>query len=91
MNSYPTQRHPHTSNVHIAHGSNGKNCNLNCHHGRVVAHITIGSTSTSWQFKFWLPSTEEQAADFETKMSKDSPEGWAEHRKREKRNIRNIP
>jgi hypothetical protein len=44
-----------------------------------------------WQFEFWLPSTEQQAADFETKMSKDSPEGWAEHRKREKRNIRNIP
>jgi hypothetical protein len=43
-----------------------------------------------WQFEFWLPSTEQQAADFETKMAKDNPEAWAEHRKREKRNIRSI-
>lgn len=43
-----------------------------------------------WQFEFWLPSTEQQASDFETKMSNDNPEGWAEHRKREKRNIRII-
>jgi hypothetical protein len=44
-----------------------------------------------WQFEFWLPSTEQEAADFEGKMSKENPEGWSEHRKREKRNIRNIP
>ena len=43
-----------------------------------------------WQFEFWLPSTRQQAADFESKMSKDDPEGWAEHRNREKRSLRNI-
>jgi hypothetical protein len=42
-----------------------------------------------WQFEFWLPSTERQAADFESKMSKKDPEGWTEHRSREKRVIRN--
>jgi hypothetical protein len=39
-----------------------------------------------WQFEFWLPSTEQQAADFESKMSKEDPKGWAEHRSREKKN-----
>lgn len=43
-----------------------------------------------WQLEFWLPSTEKQAADFETAMSKKDPEGWAEHRNREKRNIESI-
>jgi len=43
-----------------------------------------------WQFEYWLPSTEQQAADFESKMSKQDPKGWAEHRSREKRNIRSI-
>lgn len=43
-----------------------------------------------WQLEFWLPSTEQQAADFESKMSKEDPKGWAEHRSREKRNIRSI-
>jgi len=43
-----------------------------------------------WQFEFWLPSTEQHAADFESKMSKEDPEGWAEHRNREKRSIRSI-
>jgi hypothetical protein len=43
-----------------------------------------------WQLEFWLPSTEQKAAEFEAKMSKDDPKGWAEHRQREKRNIRTI-
>ena len=43
-----------------------------------------------WQFEFWLPSTEQQAADFESKMSRQDPEGWAEHRNREKRIIRST-
>jgi hypothetical protein len=43
-----------------------------------------------WQFEFWLPATEQQAADFESKMSKEDPEGWAEHRDREKRKVRSI-
>jgi hypothetical protein len=43
-----------------------------------------------WQLEFWLPSTEQQAADFESEMSKQDPKGWAEHRSREKRNTRSI-
>jgi hypothetical protein len=43
-----------------------------------------------WQFEYWLPSSARQAADFESKMSKGDPEGWAEHRDREKRKVRNI-
>jgi hypothetical protein len=43
-----------------------------------------------WQFEYWLPSSEQQAADFESKMSKDDPVGWAEHRDREKRKVRSI-
>jgi hypothetical protein len=43
-----------------------------------------------WQFEFWLPSTEQQAADFEKKMSQEDPEGWTEHRNREKRSTRNM-
>jgi hypothetical protein len=43
-----------------------------------------------WQFEFWLPSSQQQAADFESKMLKENPEGWAEHRNREKRNLRTI-
>jgi hypothetical protein len=43
-----------------------------------------------WQFEYWLPSTEQQAADFKTKMSKEDPEGWDEHRGREKRKLRRI-
>jgi hypothetical protein len=43
-----------------------------------------------WQFEYWLPSTEQHAADFESKMSKGDPEGWAEHRDREKRKVRSI-
>src|SRR6185437_14815965 len=43
-----------------------------------------------WQLEFWLPSNEKTAADFETKMSKEDPEGWAEHRGRAKRNLRTI-
>ena len=43
-----------------------------------------------WQLEFWLPSTEQKAADFEAKMSKQDPKGWAEHRQREKRSIRTI-
>lgn len=43
-----------------------------------------------WQLEFWLPSTEQKAAEFEAKMSKQDPKGWAEHRQREKRTIRTI-
>jgi hypothetical protein len=43
-----------------------------------------------WQFEYWLPSTEQQAAEFESKMSKEDPEGWAEHRDREKRKVGSI-
>jgi hypothetical protein len=47
-------------------------------------------TAGVWQLEYWLPSTEEQAADFESKMSKENPQGWAEHRDREKRRVRSI-
>jgi len=43
-----------------------------------------------WQLEFWLPSTEQRAAEFEAKMSKEDPKGWAEHRQREKRSMRTI-
>ncbi len=43
-----------------------------------------------WQFEFWLPSTEQKAADFEAKMSKQDPKGWAEHRQKETRTLRTI-
>jgi len=43
-----------------------------------------------WQLECWPPSTEKQAADFETTMSKKDPEGWAEHRNREKRNVESV-
>lgn len=43
-----------------------------------------------WQFEFWLPSTEQEAADFESKKSKEDPAGWAEHRGRVKRISRSI-
>lgn len=38
-----------------------------------------------WQLEYWLPSTEKQAAEYEDRMSAKDPEGWAEHRQREKR------
>jgi hypothetical protein len=47
-------------------------------------------TAGVWQFEYWLPSSEQQASDFESKMSKEDPEGWAEHRDREKRKVRSI-
>lgn len=43
-----------------------------------------------WQFEYWLPSSEQQAADFESKMSQQDTKGWAEHRDREKREVRRI-
>jgi len=42
-----------------------------------------------WQFEYWLPSTEKQAAEYEDRMSAKDPEGWAEHRRREKRPTHN--
>jgi hypothetical protein len=47
-------------------------------------------TAGVWQFEYWLPSTEKQAVDFESKMLKEDPEGWDEHRGREKRKVRSI-
>jgi hypothetical protein len=32
-------------------------------------------TAGVWQFEYWLPSSEQQASDFESKMSKEDPEG----------------
>lgn len=43
-----------------------------------------------WQFEYWLPSSEQQASDFESKMSQQDPEGWAEHRERAKRKVRSM-
>jgi hypothetical protein len=40
-----------------------------------------------WQFEYWLPSTEKQAAEYENRMSAEDPQGWAEHRQREKRQM----
>jgi len=51
-----------------------------------AAHQTAGV----WQFEYWLPASELQAADFESKMSKQDPEGWADHREREKRQVRKM-
>jgi hypothetical protein len=62
-------------------------------HQDMIKDFASGAASQPegvWQFEFWLPSTEQQAADFESKMSKENPEGWAEHRSREKRSIRSI-
>jgi hypothetical protein len=40
-----------------------------------------------WQFEYWLPSTEKQAAKYEDRMSAGDPNGWAEHRQRQKRHM----
>lgn len=40
-----------------------------------------------WQFEYWLPSTEKQAMEYEDRMSAEDPEGWVEHRRREKRQM----
>jgi len=49
-----------------------------------------GRAAGVWQLEFWLPSNEKAAAEFETRMSKEDPKGWAEHRGRAKRNMRTI-
>src|SRR5581483_11413878 len=62
-------------------------------HQHMIKDFTPEAASQAsgvWQFEFWLPSTEAKATEFETKMSKEDPEGWAEHRHREKRNLRTI-
>ena len=43
-----------------------------------------------WQLEYWLPSTEKQAAAYESRMSEQDRKGWSEHRDREKRPVRNI-
>jgi hypothetical protein len=44
-----------------------------------------------WQFEYWLPATEKQAAEFEGRMSAKDPGGWVEHRRREKRQMDKPP
>ena len=41
-----------------------------------------------WQVEYWLPSTEKQAATYETRMSDKDVEGWKEHRRQPRRNTR---
>ena len=53
-------------------------------------HEAAEKAAGVWQFEFWLPSTEQKAADFEAKMSKQDPKGWAEHRQKEKITVRTI-
>jgi len=48
-------------------------------HQNMIKDFTPEAASRSagvWQLEFWLPSTEKTAAEFETKMSKEDPNGW---------------
>jgi hypothetical protein len=68
------------------------NAEIAIHRDMIKDFTPDAATQTAgvWQFEYWLPSSEQQASDFESKMSKDDPEGWAEHRDREKRKVRSI-
>src|SRR5579859_7077696 len=44
-----------------------------------------------WQFEYWLPSTEKQAAEYEGRMSAKDPGGWTTHRGRAKRQMGERP
>jgi hypothetical protein len=44
-----------------------------------------------WQFEYWLPATEKQAAAYEGRMSAKDPGGWTKHRGRAKRQMGEPP
>ena len=48
---------------------------------------TLETAKGVWQFEYWLPSTEKQAAAYEGRMSANDPAGWTKHRQREKRHM----
>lgn len=54
----------------------------------MIKDLGAGDPASSkgvWQLEYWLPSSASQAADFESRMTARDPEGWGEHRRREKR------
>jgi hypothetical protein len=62
-------------------------------HQNMIKDFTPEAASRAagvWQLEFWLPSNEKTAAEFEAKMSKADPDGWAEHRGRDKRVLKTI-
>ena len=63
-------------------------------HPDMIRDLDSGDRETSkgvWQFEYWLPSSENQAAEYEGRMSAKDPAGWSEHRSREKRRMGEPP
>lgn len=56
-----------------------------------LASANLETAEGVWQFEYWLPSTEKQAAEYEARMSAKDPGGWTTHRGREKRQMGKRP
>jgi hypothetical protein len=63
-------------------------------HPDMIKDLASDSLETAkgvWQFEYWLPSTEKQAAEYEGRMSAKDPGGWTTHRGRAKRQMGETP
>ena len=79
--------HPEAAKQHALRPFFRKTEEINLHRD-MIKDLGSGDPTSSkgvWQLEYWLPSTASQAADFESKMASRDPEGWSEHRRREKR------
>jgi hypothetical protein len=56
-----------------------------------LASENLEAAKGVWQFEYWLPSTEKQAAEYEGQMSAKDPGGWTTHRGRAKRQMDKGP
>ena len=56
-----------------------------------LASENLETAKGVWQFEYWLPSTEKQAAEYEGQMSAKDPGGWTTHRGRAKRQMGEAP
>jgi hypothetical protein len=56
-----------------------------------LASENLETAKGVWQFEYWLPSTEKQAAEYEGRMSAKDPGGWTTHRGRAKRQMGAAP
>jgi len=63
-------------------------------HPDMIKDIDSESLETAkgfWQFEYWLPSTEKDAAAYESRMSAKDRDGWSQHRGRAKRQMGEPP
>jgi hypothetical protein len=79
--------HPEAAKQHALRPFFRKTGEINLHRD-MIKDLGSGDPASAkgvWQLEYWLPSTARQAADFESRMTAKDPQGWSEHRRREKR------